>query len=280
VTINDTASQFTNTGSITIGGEANPYPSAITVTNAPSTIAKVRVTLYDFFDFGAGDLDLLLVGPQGQQILLMADAGGENGLDDFATITFDDDAGVVLPQNSPILTGKYEPTTWEPGQTDFPLPFGKEPPPPPAPYNEPGSTVGGPVTLASVFGGTNPNGEWRLYMRVESSKFQAVGLRGAIFGGWGLQFIAPTAASVTVSGQVRSGKAPVSNTTVMISGGNMTQPKVVKTNSFGNYTFDGLTAGQTYVVTVVSKRYNFPQSSIVLSVDDNIANADFEAEDR
>lgn len=89
-----------------------------------------------------------------------------------------------------------------------------------------------------------------------------------------------TAANVSVSGQVRSGKTPISNVTVMVTGGNLTEPLVAKTNSFGNYTFDGLAAGQIYVVTVVSRRYNFPQSSIVLNLEDSVADADFEAEER
>jgi len=91
---------------------------------------------------------------------------------------------------------------------------------------------------------------------------------------------APTAANVSVAGQVRSGKAGISNVTVMISGGTLTQPLFTKSNSFGNYSFDDLAVGQTYVVTIVSRRYNFPQSSIVLNLTDNIADADFEAEER
>lgn len=92
--------------------------------------------------------------------------------------------------------------------------------------------------------------------------------------------LGPTAANVSVAGQIRSGKSAISNVTVMIAGGNLTQPLFAKTNSFGNYTFDGLASGQTYVLTVVSRRYNFPQSSIVLNLEDSVANADFEAEER
>ncbi len=91
---------------------------------------------------------------------------------------------------------------------------------------------------------------------------------------------ASTAANVSMAGQIRSGKSPISNVTVMIAGGNLTKPLFAKSNSFGNYTFEDLAAGETYVVTVVSNRYNFPQSSIVLNLEDNVANADFEAEER
>jgi hypothetical protein len=91
---------------------------------------------------------------------------------------------------------------------------------------------------------------------------------------------APTAAGVSVSGQVRAGKTPISGATVMITGGDLTEPLFARTNSFGNYAFEGLLAGQIYVVNVTSKRYYFPQSSIVLNVEDNVAGADFEAEER
>lgn len=100
------------------------------------------------------------------------------------------------------------------------------------------------------------------------------------FSQWGIGNLAPTAAAVSVSGAVRAGSTLLNGVTVMLTGGNLAQPVYTRTNSFGNYQFEGLTAGQTYVVTVLSKRYNFPQSSIILNVDDNVINADFEAEER
>ena len=273
VYINDTANQFVNSDPIFIGTSGDANSSEIAVTGAPNSIGAVRVTLFDFEHIDSDDVDVLLVGPQGQNIILMADAGGESGLAEGATITFEDTAGAVLPDNSQIFTGKYEPTSWEPGQTNFSAPA------PAGPYNEPGSTVGGEITLASVFGGTNPNGTWTLYIRDDNGAFRARGADGAVFGGWGLQFLAPTAAGVSVGGQVRSGKTPIAGATVTISGGDLPEPRIAKTNSFGNYNFEGLTAGQIYVVTVSSKRYTFQQPSIVLNVGDNITGADFEAEE-
>ena len=101
-----------------------------------------------------------------------------------------------------------------------------------------------------------------------------------VAGGWGIQFLAPTAANVSVSGQVRNGKTPIGGATVTITGGDLTEPRFTKTNNFGNYSFEGLAAGKIYVVSVSAKRYTFSQSSIVLNVEDNVAGADFEAEDK
>ena len=274
VAVNDTASQFRNTSPIFIGTGGDSYESSIEVTGAPTNLGSVRVTLFDLNHITADDLDILLVSPEGDKIILMADAGGSDGLAEDATITFDDSAGQVLPDNTQIFTGKYEPTSWEAGQTNFPAPA------PAGPYSEPGSAVGGAVTLASVFGGSNANGTWSLYIRDDNGALRSVGADGVVNGGWGIQFLAPTAAGVSVSGQVRARQLPIANASVTISGGDLSEPRTVKTNGFGFYSFEDLTAGQIYVVTVAAKRYTFSPPSIVLNVGENVTGADFEAEER
>jgi hypothetical protein len=42
-----------------------------------------------------------------------------------------------------------------------------------------------------------------------------------------------------------------------LSGGDLTAPRFVKTNDFGNYKFGDLTAGQIYFVSVASKCHLF-----------------------
>ena len=49
------------------------------------------------------------------------------------------------------------------------------------------------------------------------------------------------------------------------------------TNAFGYYRFDGVTAGQTVVVTVLSKRYQFNQSSQAVSANEDINDLNFVA---
>ena len=274
VAIKDAASQYRNTAPIFVGTGGDAYDSSIEVSGAPTSIGSLRVTLFDFEHITADDVDVLLVGPEGDKILLMADAGGDDGLAESATITFDDNAGQVLPDAAQIFTGKYEPTTWEAGQTNFPAPV------PAGPYGEPGSTIGGAVTLSSVFAGSNANGTWTLYIRDDNGALRAVGADGVVGGGWGIQFLAPTAAGVSVSGQVRTRQLSIPGASVTISGGDLTAPRTVKTNGFGYYSFEGLTAGQIYIVSVASKRYTFAQPSIVLNVGENVTGADFEAEDR
>ncbi len=274
--INDTANNNYNGQGIctTLGGVAAPYPSTITVAGGPIQIGSLRVTLYDLSHNMPDNVDVLLVGPQGQNIVLMADAGGNLDLTTPATLTFSDTAGQVLPNSAVLTTGIYEPTTWEPGQSDFP------PPAPAGPYNEPGSAVGGTgnQTLMGVFGLTNANGDWNLYIR-DDAGFITDAITGCFAGGWGLEFLSTTAANATLAGRVTTSDGRgIRNARVVISGGNLDHPRVATTGSFGYYAFEGLAVGQTYVVTVNSKRYTFSMPSRVITLVDNVTDADFVAD--
>lgn len=90
---------------------------------------------------------------------------------------------------------------------------------------------------------------------------------------------APTAANVSVEGRVmlQAGNG-LRNATVILTEANGTQHRVV-TGSFGYYRFDGIAAGQTVVVSVVSKRFTFNPSSRVVGLTDSIADLDFIAEE-
>jgi len=95
-------------------------------------------------------------------------------------------------------------------------------------------------------------------------------LRG---GFWAYQTLAPSAASVTVSGRVLTpdGRG-LRNAVVRISdplGGY----RNVTTSALGFYTFDNVQAGQTYVMSVSSKLYRFAARSLL--VNDDLAGLDF-----
>jgi glycosidase len=85
---------------------------------------------------------------------------------------------------------------------------------------------------------------------------------GAIFTN-----LAPTAASVSVSGTVLTATArPISGATVTITdtGG---ENRTAVTNPFGHYQFEGIPAGETYVLGVRHKRYQFPSRAITVNED-------------
>ena len=75
-------------------------------------------------------------------------------------------------------------------------------------------------------------------------------------GFWNYSAMAPTAAFVSISGRVLSQAGPVRNAVVYLQtqdGGYL----VSRTSSFGYYRFQGIAAGQTVFITVLSKEYHF-----------------------
>lgn len=148
-------------------GNANPYPSNITVAGFPGSVAKVTVTLNNFSHTWPGDVDVLLVGPSGQTSVLMSDAG-ESGADATnLTYTFDDTAINSLTSGPTAGSGTYKPTNFGVGD-----PFG-------APAPAAGSSSSSPLT---VFNGTNPNGTWSLYV-VDDAGADI----GSFAGGWSME---------------------------------------------------------------------------------------------
>jgi uncharacterized repeat protein (TIGR01451 family) len=148
------AQNFTNSSPIVIAdgtasgpGLGDPYPSTLLVSGLTGTVYKVAATLYNVNHSFAGDLDVLLVGPGGESVLMMSDAAGAFVLSGVS-MTFDDDAGISLPVGGVISSTRYRPTNYDEGSDEFP------PPAPPAPF---GGTM-------SVFRGTDPNGVWSLYV--------------------------------------------------------------------------------------------------------------------
>ncbi|NJM39978.1 MAG: hypothetical protein HC853_03980 [Anaerolineae bacterium] len=87
-------------------GPAQPYPATITVAD-DVTIADITVTLAALTHGFAADLDVLLVGPNGQRVLLISDAGGIHPVSN-ASLNFHDGAA-ALPDIDPIASGAYAP---------------------------------------------------------------------------------------------------------------------------------------------------------------------------
>ncbi len=129
-------------------GPAVPYPSTISVAGVVGTVSKVTATLKSMNHTFPDDIDVLLVGPGGQKLLLMSDAGGSADLVNN-TYTFDDAAASTLADGALNASGTYKPSNFGTGDT-FPAPA------PVGPYPDP--------QLLSVFNGVNPNGTWSLYI--------------------------------------------------------------------------------------------------------------------
>lgn len=158
-------SSFSSSGLILIPdhGPSAPYPSTINVAGLSGLVSKVTVTIANLSHQFPNDINALLVGPQGQNLLLMSGSGGGytvNGI----TLTFDDSGTATLPSAALLLSGTYRPSDNDPNQS---LAF----PSPARPY-------GGSL---SVFNGTDPNGNWQLFVFDSSA-----GDSGSIGNGWSL----------------------------------------------------------------------------------------------
>jgi hypothetical protein len=167
------AAVISNSSAISIPGgpgAATPYPATIDVSGLSGTTTDVNVTLHGVSHTFPDEVAVLLVGPSGQNVMLMSDAGGGqdlNGVD----LTFDDEATRSVPEGAgtQITTRSYRPTQ---GTKSAVLVSSLPDPPAPAgPYG----------TSLSVFDGADPNGTYSLYVYDDSS-----GDAGQIAGGFSL----------------------------------------------------------------------------------------------
>lgn len=158
---------FASAGPLTIPAlnAATPYPSTITVSGLANPVSRLTVTLSNLVHTYPTDLDLLLVGPGGQKVMLMSDAGGSTGVNGV-NLTFDDAAADLLPSTNALTSGTYRPTNY--GSTNDVLGS-------PAPAAPHGSAL-------SAFNGLSANGTWSLYVWDDAS-----GDSGSL-GGWRLTF--------------------------------------------------------------------------------------------
>ena len=74
----------------------------------------------------------------------------------------------------------------------------------------------------------------------------------------------PTAASVSISGRVLSGKEPISKATVTLTD-SAGVTRTALTNPFGYYKFDGVSAGQTVILGASSKGLQFAERALNVS---------------
>ncbi len=191
---------FSNVTSIAISGagtgKGTPYPSAISVSGLIGKVTKVTAQLNGIGEASSGDfatdIDIQMVGPGGQNVMLISDAGGSARLN-TATLTFDDAAAALLPKTSSIATGVYKPTNYTGDSDTFPAPAPSAPGP-----------------LLSVYNNTDPNGTWNLF--VLNEYFAG---KGTITGGWSINIDTTPAAPIvttTAASSVASTIATVNGT--------------------------------------------------------------------
>ena len=202
ITVTDTASGITGTVTLTVqacqthysfsnamkiaipgavaatAGPAKPYPSVINVSGVTGTVARVAVTLRGLAHKRLEDVDVLLVSPDGRSMIILSDVGSNPNriiipttyfyyvtLTDRPTLPSWVNLGYkVMVSAKPINIGSGD---------VFP------PPAPSPPYASPAPV--GTATFGSVFGGSSPNGAWKLYVVDDTAA-----ATGGIAQGWTL----------------------------------------------------------------------------------------------
>lgn len=184
---------FPNPAAITIPatgtgpGVGAPYPSTIAVSGL-GAVADVNVRLLGLSHTFPDDVNVLLVGPTGVKVALMADVGGDVDLVG-ANLTLDDAAATPLPDATPISSGTYRPNAAGSG-------FDGPAPAPAPPY----------ATTLGAFNGTSANGTWSLFVHDDASSDS-----GSMAGGWSIDI---TTAPTTITGFTPTSGTPGSSVTI------------------------------------------------------------------
>lgn len=182
-------------------GTASLYPSTINVSGMAGTIAHIDVGLNGVSHTFPDDVDVLLVGPGGQRVMLMSDVGGTADMS-AVDLIFEQSASASLPDSTQVSSGTYLPTNYT-GSTTL-EPSGVDNFPSPGP---------GQSTYSSnldTFNGTSPNGAWTLYI-VDDEHFDS----GNFANGWALGII--TTGGETAWITITSGSNGTGNGTVNYS---------------------------------------------------------------
>ena len=261
---------FTNPGGITIadnaGGAASvPYPSNIIVSGLGGSISKVTLSLNVNFS-RTNDIDLLLVGPGGQTFVFFSDAGGVTSASN-GVITLDDAAATQLPTGGSIAPGTYKPSDYTSDADVFPAPA------PAGPYNM--APTAGTATFASVFGGTTPNGTWRLFATDDTGNG---GVTQSI-GSWSLTFTtsgdAATTTTLTASPNPSVTNQSVVFTAIVTSGGSPATAGNVTFRRGATILCANVALNGSGVATCTAPAGTFTEGDFVINADYNGAAGQF-----
>lgn len=227
-----TPSAFANGTQTTIpsSGNASPYPSIVTVPALGGAVTKVTVAINNFSHTFPRDVDMLLVGPTGQTVVLLSDGG--SGTDAVNVNLVFDDAGAAVG-TSTIPSGTYRPTNIEDSD-----PVG-DIWPGPAPVGPYGTTLAG-------FNGLNPAGDWRLYV------VDDVGGDAGSVASWSLSFETGSPADYnSAAGRLTFGPSVVGRTiTVPVLGDATVEPNETVLVTLSNFN-GGALADAVGVLTIV-----------------------------
>ncbi len=192
-----------NAISIPDHGPGSIYPLVINVSGLSGIVSKAVVNLNGLTHSFPHDVNVLLVSPAGNNVLLMSHAGAGYSVTNV-NLTFDDTVGALLPLTSKLTNGTYHAGAYTPAVA-FPGPA------PTGPFG---------ADLSSVKW-INPNGNWSLYVFDDT-----IGDAGNLNGGWTLTLTTVT----TVNPIVDLAAGLISTPVSVILGGTVTNTITITNN--------------------------------------------------
>jgi hypothetical protein len=242
---------YCNPGPLEIrdSGAAVQYPARLFVSGLTAPILGVKMTLAGANLPRPDDVDVLLVGPTGAMFMPFSDVGGSTGISGV-DLVMDDAAASLLPDEGPLVSGAFRPGNFNAGFADvFPAP---------APASSPGNPYqlpapSGGATFASVFGNSDANGTWQVFVSDDS----VGGGTGAFTGGVCLTFVtAPTQYQLTTAVSP-AGSGTISPATGLFDEGEVVP---VSASAAAGYTFAGFSGALTGTATPQSLTIDQPLS--------------------
>ena len=212
---------------IPAAGAANPYPSTIEVNGLQGTVTDVNVRLNGLHDSSIPDVQALLVGPHGQSTVL-TDTSLADDVTTGQVITLDDE-GVTSPAH--LVSGIFKPIASLDPIFDSP-----------APDNPHGDSL-------SVFDGTDPTGQWQLYVEQDN---HVPGSSGSLTGGWSLDIQTTGPPPQEIPGPPTEVQVPGPTTTITTPGPvitDTTRPALRLSGPPSRVTQTALRAGPKVTVT-------------------------------
>ncbi|HSE40186.1 MAG TPA: Ig domain-containing protein [Acidobacteriota bacterium] len=203
------AATFTFTQNTPFVFDGTTDSSVLAVSAVTGNVTDVHVTLTGIqtntADNGIEDFDVLLIGPQGQKIILFSFVCEDtNGPVDF---TFAEEASGTLPQGDTTVctSGTYLPSDFSQVGGGYIL---NTPPAPAPPYS----------TDLATLNGVDPNGDWTLY----AEEFN--GEQGGTITSWSLEITTDSVAcdnppTITTAALVGGAEGVPYNQTVQATGG-------------------------------------------------------------
>ncbi|WP_420111075.1 Ig-like domain repeat protein [Pseudactinotalea sp.] len=125
-------------------GVPRAYPLRVFVEDTGGLVTDAQVHINGLSHANVADLDIMLVSPSGEGLVVLSDVG-QHSVSDL-DLAFSDDGEVIA---GPLASGTFVPTNLDGAHDGFPAPA-------PAPSSA--------TTFADAFAGTDANGTWELYI--------------------------------------------------------------------------------------------------------------------